>query len=106
MNIPTNILLSWYKQSNYSMPWRSENNAYKIWISEIMLQQTRVQTVKEYYNKWMIKYPTINDVASSDIDDILKSQQITEGYYTVKAVKNIADDKKIEMPIMNAIYNI
>ena len=40
------------------------------------------------------------------IDDILKSQQITEGYYTVKAVKNIADDKKIEMPIMNAIYNI
>ena len=41
-----------------------------------------------------------------DIDDILKSQQITEGYYTVKAVKNIADDKKIEMPIMNAIYNI
>ena len=71
-----------------------------------MLQQTRVQTVKEYYNKWMIKYPSINDVASSDIDDILKSQQITEGYYTVKAVKNIADDKKIEMPIMNAIYNI
>ena len=43
---------------------------------------------------------------SPDIEDILKSQQITEGYYTVKAVKNIADNKKIEMPIMNAIYNI
>ena len=48
----------------------------------------------------------ISSTNSPDIDDILKSQQITEGYYTVKAVKNIADDKKIEMPIMNAIYNI
>ena len=48
----------------------------------------------------------ISSSNSPDIDDILKSQQITEGYYTVKAVKNIADDKKIEMPIMNAIYNI
>ena len=48
----------------------------------------------------------ISSTNSPDIGDILKSQQITEGYYTVKAVKNIADDKKIEMPIMNAIYNI
>ena len=48
----------------------------------------------------------ISSTNSPDIDDILKSQQITEGYYTVKAVKNIADDKKIEMPIMNAIYSI
>ena len=48
----------------------------------------------------------ISSTNNPDIDDILKSQQITEGYYTVKAVKNIADDKKIEMPIMNAIYNI
>ena len=48
----------------------------------------------------------ISSTNNPKIDDILKSQQITEGYYTVKAVKNIADDKKIEMPIMNAIYNI
>ena len=48
----------------------------------------------------------ISSTNNPDIDDILKSQQITEGYYTVKAVKNIADDKKIEMPIMNAIYDI
>ena len=48
----------------------------------------------------------ISSTNNPDIDDILKSQQITEGYYTVKAVKNIADDKKIEMPIMNAIYSI
>ena len=48
----------------------------------------------------------ISSTNNPDIDDILKSQQITEGYYTVKAVKNIADDKKIEMPIMEAIYNI
>ncbi|MDC0037279.1 NAD(P)-dependent glycerol-3-phosphate dehydrogenase [Alphaproteobacteria bacterium] len=48
----------------------------------------------------------ISSTNSPDIGDILKSQQITEGYYTVKAVKNIAEDKKIEMPIMNAIYNI
>ena len=48
----------------------------------------------------------ISSTNSPNIEDILKSQQITEGYYTVKAVKKIADDKKIEMPIMEAIYNI
>ena len=54
------------------MPWRSTNDPYKIWLSEIMLQQTQVQTVIPYYNKWIKKYPTLESVAKSNIDDLLK----------------------------------
>ena len=80
MNIPINILLSWYKHENYQMPWRKDNNPYQIWISEIMLQQTQVQTVKKYYIKWMQKYPTVQSVAESNIDSILKIWEGL-GYY-------------------------
>ena len=55
------------------MPWRSTNDPYKIWLSEIMLQQTQVKTVIPYYNKWIKKYPTLESVAKSNIDDLLKT---------------------------------
>ena len=48
----------------------------------------------------------ISSMSKSDFEDILKSQEITEGYYTVKAVKQITDEKKIDMPIMQSVYNI
>ena len=59
------------------MPWRLTNDPYKIWLSEIMLQQTQVKTVIPYYNKWIKKYPTLESVAKSNIDDLLK---IWEGW--------------------------
>jgi glycerol-3-phosphate dehydrogenase (NAD(P)+) len=48
----------------------------------------------------------ISSMSRPDFEDILKSQEITEGYYTVKAVKQITDEKKIDMPIMQSVYNI
>ena len=65
-------LIKWYDKNNYDFPWRKSNNPYKIWISEVMLQQTQVTTVIPYYNRWMKKFPTIQDVAKADIDIILK----------------------------------
>ncbi|KAM5533579.1 hypothetical protein V8D89_012795 [Ganoderma adspersum] len=77
------VLLHWYEgvQDSRGMPWRKPyahswgveqkaQRAYEVWVSEIMLQQTQVATVIPYYNKWMDKFPTITDLAASDIDTV------------------------------------
>ena len=85
-------LLLWYEKSNYYMPWRETNDAYKIWISEIMLQQTQVQTVVKYYNKWLQAYPTIQSVSSANIDSLLK---LWEGLGYYQRVHNIHEASKM-----------
>ena len=59
-------LLSWYDNREHNFPWRGTNDPYKIWLSEVMLQQTRVQTVKPYFMRWMQVFPNIKSVASAD----------------------------------------
>ena len=66
------IVINWYKKENFAMPWRTNSNPYKIWISEIMLQQTQVNTVIPFYIKWLKRFPTINLLANAKIDDVLK----------------------------------
>ncbi len=66
-----NKLLKWYYKKNIIMPWRDDTNPYRIWISEIMLQQTQVKTVIPYYNKWMKQYPTIKKLSNASLDDLL-----------------------------------
>ena len=80
MKKESSSLLSWYHNSNYSLPWRQHNNAYAVWISEIMLQQTKVDTVRPYFNNWMNCYPSIQDLANANIDEILKLWEGL-GYY-------------------------
>ncbi len=63
------------------MPWRGETDPYKIWVSEVMLQQTQVATVIPYYHRWMEKFPRITDVVSASLQDILKLWEGL-GYYT------------------------
>ena len=53
------VLLEWYARNARNLPWREHLDPYSIWISEIMLQQTRVNTVIPYYTKWMAKFPDI-----------------------------------------------
>lgn len=74
-------LLSWYDSHNREMPWRGESDAYKIWVSEIMLQQTQITTVIDYYNRWIKRFPRIEDVASASLDEILKYWEGL-GYYS------------------------
>lgn len=87
-------LLEWYDKVHDArkMPWRKKfdpsldvegrgQRAYEVWISEIMLQQTQVATVIPYYNKWMAKFPTINDLAASDIETV-NSLWKGLGYYS------------------------
>ncbi|CAL1536028.1 unnamed protein product [Lymnaea stagnalis] len=80
-------LLSWYDLNKRNLPWRkisSENphqRAYAVWVSEIMLQQTQVVTVIDYYNKWMKKWPTVQDLAASNIEEVNKAWSGL-GYYS------------------------
>ena len=83
---PSKVLLNWYKKQAYNFPWRYNKNPYNIWISEIMLQQTQVQTVIPYYRNWMNQYPDIKTLEKETIDNLLLLWQGL-GYY--KRVHNI-----------------
>lgn len=66
-------IISWHKKhGRHDLPWQKEINPYKVWISEVMLQQTQVKTVLPYYERFLKKYPTIKDLSNSKLDDILE----------------------------------
>lgn len=64
-------LLAWYRRGHRDLPWRRRSDAYAIWISEIMLQQTRVDTVREYFRRFMERFPTISDLAAAPQAEVL-----------------------------------
>ena len=63
-------LLPWYEENKRDLPWRKHKEPYRIWLSEIMLQQTRVEAVKGYYARFLDALPTIDALANCD-DDVL-----------------------------------
>jgi A/G-specific adenine glycosylase len=73
-------LSSWYRSNCRNLPWRKTHNPYKIWISEVMLQQTQVKTVIPYYHKFIEAFPTIKDLALADQQKVLKMWEGL-GYY-------------------------
>lgn len=75
-----NKLLNWYDQEARVLPWRSEATPYRVWISEMMLQQTRVDTVIPYFLRFLEQLPTIQDLAEVEEDQLLKLWQGL-GYY-------------------------
>ncbi|MEG1377656.1 MAG: A/G-specific adenine glycosylase, partial [Myroides sp.] len=64
----TNQLLNWYKKHKRSLPWRTTVNPYYIWLSEIILQQTRIEQGLPYYEAFTTKFPTLKDLATADED--------------------------------------
>jgi len=74
-------LLRWYEQNKRDLPWRGSPTAYHIWVSEIMLQQTRVEAVKGYYARFLAALPTVEALAAVDGDRLLKLWEGL-GYYT------------------------
>ena len=74
-------LFSWYEKSHRQLPWREDITAYKVWISEIMLQQTRVEAVKSYYQRFMKEVPTVFDLAKINDEKLLKLWEGL-GYYS------------------------
>jgi len=74
-------LLGWFLRYQRSLPWRENKDPYRIWVSEIMLQQTRVDTVIPYYHRFMEKFPTIDALADAPEEDVLKAWEGL-GYYS------------------------
>jgi A/G-specific adenine glycosylase len=74
-------LLDWYDQGGVDLPWRGSHHPYHIWLSEIMLQQTQVETVKPYFARFIAAYPTVSDLAAAPLDAVLKLWEGL-GYYS------------------------
>ena len=64
-------IFKWYQQNKRDLPWRKNSNPYRIWISEIMLQQTTVQAVIPYYKKFLKKFPTLKSLAQSSLEEVV-----------------------------------
>jgi A/G-specific adenine glycosylase len=74
-------LLRWYEAEKRDLPWRLTDDPYAIWVSEVMLQQTRVDTVRPYYERFLSRYPTVEALADAPLDDVLKTWEGL-GYYS------------------------
>lgn len=73
-------LLAWYRQERRDLPWRRSRDPYAIWLSEVMLQQTRVETVLDYWTPFLRKFPSVEKLAEADVDEVLKLWEGL-GYY-------------------------
>ncbi|MEM7347069.1 MAG: A/G-specific adenine glycosylase, partial [Chloroflexota bacterium] len=73
-------LRDWYHHNQRDLPWRGDSNPYHIWVSEVMLQQTQVITVIPYYHRFLERFPTIEQLATAPLDDVLKAWEGL-GYY-------------------------
>lgn len=74
-------LLEWYSRQARQLPWRDHPDPYAVWVSEIMLQQTRVETVQPYFANWMVQFPDIETLAKADLQQVLSAWQGL-GYYS------------------------
>lgn len=95
-------LINWFTHAARQLPWRNRNDAYGIWISEIMLQQTQVATVVDYWNRWMIRFPTVVALAAAEESEVFEVWQGL-GYYSrarniMKAAQVIVNERHGEIP--------
>ena len=86
----TKKLLSWYDANKRSLPWRDHPSPYAVWVSEIMLQQTRVEAVKPYFNRFMQELPTLQALAECEDDRLIKLWEGLGYYNRVRNMKKSA----------------
>jgi A/G-specific adenine glycosylase len=92
-------LLRWYDVDRRDLPWRAAHgeapDPYRVWLSEVMLQQTRVETVRDYYRRWLERFPTLESLAEASLDEVLRAWEGL-GYYSRarnfhRAVREVAE---------------
>src|SRR5262252_1274762 len=74
------LLLAWFGANSRDLPWRKSKTPYAVWLSEVMLQQTRVRTVEQYFPRFLRAYPTVEDLAQADLASVLEAWSGL-GYY-------------------------
>lgn len=83
-------IIQWYQKNKRELPWRKEKNPYYIWISEIMLQQTRIEAVKQYYERFIQQIPTIQALAQVEEETLLKLWEGLGYYHRARNLKKAA----------------
>lgn len=96
-----NLLLPWFAQNARKLPWREDKDPYHIWLSEIMLQQTRVKAVKGYYQRFLAQLPDIQSLAEAPEDLLLK---LWEGLGYYSRVRNLQKAAKVIMTEYNGVF--
>lgn len=96
------LLLRWYRRNQRDLPWRRSRDPYAIWISESMLQQTRVETVIPYYHRFLERFPDVRALASAELEDVL-GLWAGLGYYSRarnlhRAARTVVDEHAGEIP--------
>ncbi|MBR6766609.1 MAG: A/G-specific adenine glycosylase [Clostridia bacterium] len=94
-------LLNWYDENKRPLPWRENCIPYRIWLSEIMLQQTQTETVKGYYARFLDCFPTVFDLANADEDTVLK---LWEGLGYYSRARNLHKAAKMVAANMNGVF--
>ena len=84
------VLVPWYRENRRELPWRENREPYRIWVSEIMLQQTRVEAVKGYYARFLDRLPDVEALASCDDDELHKLWEGLGYYSRVRNLKKAA----------------
>jgi A/G-specific adenine glycosylase len=104
-------LLDWFDENKRSMPWRETDDPYRIWVAEIMLQQTRVDTVRDYYPRFLETFPTVESLAAADRDEVLKQWEGLGFYARARhlheAAQSVVDEYDGTVPeTMSAIRDL
>lgn len=97
----SNKLIDWYNQNKRDLPWRKTKNPYKIWVSEIILQQTRIEFGIKYYYKFIKRYPDVKKLANSKEMDLMK---IWEGLGYYSRAINMLKTAKIVLNSFNGVF--
>ncbi len=96
------VLIDWYEKNKRNLPWRYTNDPYLIWVSEVILQQTRVANGIEYYNRFIKRFPDITSLAEADPEQVLKEWQ-GMGYYSRarnlhETARRVVSDHSVKFP--------
>lgn len=82
---------SWFLENRRELPWREKKTPYRVWISEVMLQQTRAQTVIPYFLRWMEKFPTVQALSQASLEEVLKMWEGLGYYSRARALRQAAE---------------
>lgn len=97
------VLLPWYEKNARDLPWRHTKEPYRVWVSEIMLQQTRVEAVIGYYERFMEAFPTVQALAEADEARVLK---LWEGLGYYSRARNLQKTAKLLTETQNGAFPI
>lgn len=100
----TNTILQWYAENGRDLPWRRTKNPYAIWLSEIIMQQTRIAQGTAYWERFMKRWPRVEDLAKATEDEVLREWQGL-GYYSRARNLHKAAKQIVEIGHFPLIYN-